>query len=103
MSPMCISVPPLPLHRNRMCHLFPSVCDYVEVRGHLTPPNWRGNCRAQHLGRQYGLWLIAPVGEVDTLAHVLPAGLGVHRFRENLQAVAVGVEEVDAVGHAVVG
>src|SRR5262249_34308435 len=41
-------------------------------------------------------------GEPDALAHVLPTGLGVHHFRENLQAVAVWVEEVDAVGHAVV-
>src|SRR5262249_17649485 len=58
--------------------------------------------RAQHLGRQYGLWLVVPVGEPDAFAHILPTGLGVHYFRENLQAVAVWVEKVDAVGHAMV-
>src|SRR5439155_7915128 len=73
----------------------------------LSPPVWRGSLalrssRVQHLG-QYGFWLVVPVSEPDTLAHVLPTGLGVHYFRENLQAVAVWVEEVDAVGHTMVG
>jgi hypothetical protein len=45
------------------------------------------------LGRKDGLWLVAPVAEVDPLAHILAAGLGVHQFTENLQAVAVRVEE----------
>src|SRR5438045_1738512 len=88
MSPTCISVPPLPLH-HRLYRLSPSV--------RSAPPR-----RAPHLG-QDGLWLVVPVGEVDALAHVLSAGLGVHHFRENLQTVAVGVEEVDAVGHPVIG
>src|SRR5206468_5321294 len=74
--------------------------------------NWprqfgRAYCRAQHRGTRHlgqnGLWLVVPVGEVDTLAHVMPAGLGIHHFSENLQAVAIRVKEVDAVGHAVVG
>src|SRR5262245_18148615 len=87
MRPMCIRVPPpcSPL----------SWGDSPRQYGGVTS-------RAQHLGRQYGLWLVVPVGEPDALAHVLPTGLGVHHFGEDLQTVAVGVEEVDAVGHAVV-
>src|SRR5262245_27334255 len=87
MRPMCIRVPPpcSPL----------SWGDSPRQYGGVTS-------RAQHLGRQYGFWLVVSVGEPDALAHVLPTGLGVHHFGEDLQAVAVRVEEVDAVGHAVV-
>src|SRR4051812_6980604 len=96
MSPTCINVPPLPLHRHRLYRLSPS------ARG--APPRRAHACVSTHahLG-QDGLWLVVSVGEVDALTHVLSAGLGIHHFRENLQTVTVGVEEVDAVGHTVIG
>ena len=54
------------------------------------------------LSGQNGLGLVAPVAEVNALAHMLTSGLGIHHLTENLQAIAIGIEEVDAVGHAVI-
>src|SRR5262245_21542232 len=118
MSPMCISVPPLPLHRTTAgcnatlpsshcalpgsgplgCAHSPARSAPVETlgltgRSRLPLPTQAGTQLAlrSSLG-QDGLWLVVPVSEIDTLAHILPAGLGVHHLRENLQAIAVGVE-----------
>src|SRR5262249_26071217 len=70
-------------------------------RGH---PSRRTNSAPSYTtsGRQDRLRLVVSVVQVDALAHMLAASFGGHHFTENLQAVAVGVEKVDAVGHAMV-